>query len=59
MEVLSLSDEEDVYIKSEDGYLDEIEIEHIESQFDGFDEVYPAVIALKAKKPNQVNNYED
>ena len=50
IEVLYSSSEEEVLIKSEDGLLDEIEIEHVEEQFDGFDTVYPATIALKAKK---------
>lgn len=50
IEALYSSSEEEVLIKSEDGLLDEIEIEHIEEQFDGFDTVYPATIALKAKK---------
>ncbi len=44
----SLSEEE-VYIKAADGLLDDIEIERIEEQFDGFDTVYPACIALKVK----------
>lgn len=56
MEMLSLSDEDEVYIKSEDGLLDEIEIERIEEQFDGFDTVYPAAIALKAKRERNNND---
>ncbi len=48
---LCSSSEEEVYIKAPDGLLDDIEIEHIEEQFDGFDTVYPACIALKAKQP--------
>lgn len=48
---LCSSSEEEVYIKAPDGLLDDIEIEHIEEQFDGFDTVHPACIALKAKQP--------
>lgn len=50
MEILSSSSEDEVYIKADDGLLDDIEIEHVEEQFDGFDTVYPAAIALKARK---------
>ncbi len=50
MEILSSSDEEEVYIKTADGWLDDIEIERVEEQFDGFDTAYPACIALKPKR---------
>lgn len=53
LEVLSLSDEDEVFIKRDDGLLDDIEIEHIEEQFDGFDEAFPPCIALVPKKRNQ------
>lgn len=50
--LLSSLSEEEVYIKNpNDGLLDEIEIEQIDEQFDGFDTVSPACIALKIK-PN-------
>lgn len=47
--VLSSSPENEVYIKADDGLLDDIEIEHVEEQFDGFDTVSPPRIALKRK----------
>jgi len=48
--ILSSSDEEEVFIKTGDNRLEDIETEHIEESFDGFDTVYPAAIALKAAK---------
>lgn len=53
IKVLYSSSEEEVFIKFEDGLLDEIEVEHIEEQFDGFDTVYPAAIALKVRRPKE------
>lgn len=47
IELLSSSDEEEVYIQDEDGYLHEIGIEYIEEKFDGFTELYPPSIGLK------------
>lgn len=49
IELLLSSDEEEVFIDIE-GWQHEIEIEHVEEAFDGFDEVFPASISLKAKK---------
>lgn len=49
IELLLSSDEEEVFIDIE-GWQHEIEIEHVEEAFDGFDEVFPASIGLKAKK---------
>ena len=52
IDLLSSSDEEDVYIEAEDGLLDDFSVEHVEEQFDGFDTVYPSCIKLVAKKNN-------
>lgn len=49
IDLLSSSDEEEVYIQAEDGLLDDFVIEHVEEQFDGFDAVYPACIKLVVK----------
>lgn len=49
IEALSSCPEEEVLIKADDGFLDEIIIEHVEEQFDGFDSVTPPCIALKRK----------
>lgn len=48
IEHLLSSDEEEVFIEI-DGWQHEIEIGHVEEAFDGFDEVFPASISLKAK----------
>ena len=52
IDLLSSSDEEDVYIEAEDGLLDDFSVEHVEDQFDGFDTVYQSCIKLVAKKNN-------
>ena len=52
IDLLSSSDEEDVYIEAEDVLLDDFSVEHVEDQFDGFDTVYPSCIKLVAKKNN-------
>lgn len=49
IERLLSSDEEEVLIDI-DGWQYDIEIGHVEEAFDGFDEVFPAAISLKAKK---------
>ena len=49
IETLYSVDEEEVYVNI-DGVLYEIEIEHHEEIFDGFDSVYPGCISIKAKK---------
>lgn len=49
IDLLSSSDEEDVYIQAEDGLLDDFSVEHVEEQFDGFDTVYQACIKLVVK----------
>jgi hypothetical protein len=49
IERLLSSDEEEVLIEI-DGWQYDIEIGHVEEAFDGFDEVFPAAISLKAKK---------
>lgn len=48
IELLYSVDEEEVFVKIDDTLYD-IEVEHNEEVFDGFDTVYPATIALKAK----------
>ena len=48
--LLSSSDEEEVYIQFEEGFLDDFELEHVEEQFDGFDTVYPPAIKLVRKR---------
>ena len=48
IELLLSSDEEEVVVEI-DGWQHEIEIGHVEETFDGFDEVFPASISLKAK----------
>lgn len=51
IELLSSCREEEVFLRNpEDGILDDFIIEHIEEQFDGFDSVYPASIALTPKQ---------
>lgn len=50
IEILCSSDEEEVFIKRGDGLLDDIEIEYVEEQFDGFDEFFPPCIALVHKE---------
>ena len=50
IDLLSSSDEEDVYIEAEDGLLDDFSVEHVEEQLDGFDTVYPSCIKRVAKK---------
>ena len=48
--LLSSSTENEVFIKKPtDLLLDDIEVEHIDEVFDGFDTAYPACIALKIK----------
>lgn len=42
-------DEDEVYIRAEDGLLDDFMIESVEEQFDGFYTVTPACIALVRK----------
>lgn len=54
IELLSSSDEEEVFIDVDDT-LYEIEPDHVDEVFDGFDTVYPACIALKPGKPS--DNY--
>lgn len=50
IKLLSSSDEEEVFLEDpETGLLHDIEIKHIEEQFDGFDTAYPACLALKFK----------
>ena len=49
IELLYSASEEEVLIEIDD-VLYEIEIDHIEETFDGFDTVYPACLALKIKK---------
>lgn len=49
IELLYSVDEEEVYVNI-DNDLYEIDIEHHEEVFDGFDTVYPACISLKGKK---------
>lgn len=44
--LLSSSEEDEVYIETDEATYD-IEIDHIEQQFDGFATVYPASIALR------------
>lgn len=52
IELLSSCHEDEVLLRSpEDGILDDFVIEHVEEQFDGFDSVYPASIALCPNKP--------
>ena len=48
--ILSSSDEEEVFIKTGDNRLEDIETEHIEESFDGFDTVSPVAMAGKAAK---------
>lgn len=49
IEALYSVDEEEVYVNL-DGVLYEIEIEHHEETFDGFDTVEPSCISVKAKR---------
>lgn len=49
IETLYSVDEEEVYVNI-DGVLYEIEIEHHEETFDGFDTVYPSCISVKARR---------
>ena len=50
IKLLSSSDKEEVFLEDpETGLLHDIEIKHIEEQFDGFDTAYPACLALKFK----------
>ena len=49
IKLLSLSDEEEVYIEI-DNTLYDIETGHVDEVFDGFDTVYPACLTLKAKE---------
>lgn len=49
IELLYSVDEEEVFVNL-DGELYEIDIEHHEETFDGFDTVYPSCISFKAKK---------
>lgn len=49
IETLYSVDEEEVYVNI-DGVLYEIEIEHQEEIFDGFDTVYPSCISVKARR---------
>lgn len=59
IELLSSSSEEEVFVKAdEDGLLDDFEIEHIGQQLDGFDDVSPACIAIKAKRRDN-NGYDN
>lgn len=53
IELLSSSDEEEVYIKTGEYELSDIEVEHLEEQFDGFDTVYPAALVLKPTTDEQ------
>lgn len=45
--LLSSSEEKEVLLEDEDGWMHEIEIGHKEETFDGFDTVYPAVLTIK------------
>lgn len=50
IKLLSSSDEEEVFLEDpETELLHDIDIKHIEEQFDGFDTAYPACLALKQK----------
>ena len=49
IETLFSMDEDEVYIRAEDGLLDDFMIESVEEQFDGFYTVTPACIALVRK----------
>lgn len=48
--ILSSSEEEEVFVVDEDGWEHDIEIEHKDEVFDGFYTAYPACIVIKAKK---------
>ena len=49
IELLYSVDEEEAFVNL-DGELYEIDIEHHEEVFDGFDTVYPSCVSFKAKK---------
>lgn len=49
IETLYSVDEEELYVNI-DGVLYEIEIEHHEETFDGFDTVEPSCISIKARR---------
>lgn len=59
IEALYSCPEDEVFIKADDGLLDDIIIEHVEEQFDGFDTVTPACVALKRKitRENEQQQY--
>lgn len=48
--LLSSSDEDEIYIKVGNDILPDIEVEHLEEEFDGFYTVLPAAIVLKPKE---------
>lgn len=52
IEALYSCPEDEVFIKADDGLLDDIIIEHVDEQFDGFDTVQPACLALRRKEAN-------
>jgi len=57
IEILSSASEEDVYIKAEDGLLDDFDIEQVDEQFDGFYTAFPACITLVPKSDNEHEQY--
>ena len=52
IKLLSLSDEEEVFIQTREYRISDFEFDHLEEQFDGFDEVTPAAIVLKPTDKN-------
>lgn len=50
IETLYSCPEDEVFIKADDGLLDDFTIEHVDEQFDGFDTVQPACLALRRKE---------
>lgn len=47
IELLSSSDENEVYIETGENEISDFSVEHLEEQFDGFATFYPAAIVLK------------
>lgn len=50
IEALYSCPEDEIFIKADDGLLDDFTIEHVDEQFDGFDTVQPACLALRRKE---------
>ena len=57
IELLSSSDEEEVFIETDEFEIHDFSVEHLEEQFDGFATFSPAAIVLKPHKRNNNDTY--